>query len=108
MARAICRRSKVVLLDEATSSVDSHTDLRIQNVLRTEFKGSTIFTVAHRLDTIADYDRVLVLSAGEIVEVDNPRRLYEKKGVFWKMIQETGQADKLVGLMQEIDLPCTA
>jgi ABC-type multidrug transport system fused ATPase/permease subunit len=83
MARAICRRSKVVLLDEATSSVDSHTDLRIQNVLRTEFKGSTIFTVAHRLDTIADYDRVLVLSAGEIVEVDNPRRLYEKKGVFW-------------------------
>lgn len=100
MARAICRRSKVVLLDEATSSVDDNTDTQIQNVLRTEFPGSTIFTVAHRLKTIMDYDRVLVLSVGEIVELDTPRNLVKKEGVFWKMVQETGEAEELVKVMK--------
>ncbi|KAL3417937.1 ATP-binding cassette transporter abc4 [Phlyctema vagabunda] len=91
MARAICRRSKIVLLDEATSSVDDATDEQIQRVLRTEFPGSTVFTIAHRLKTVMDYDRIIVLSDGRIVEVGTPKELSEKsEGVFGGMVREMG------------------
>lgn len=68
LARAMCRRSKVVLLDEATASVDHETDMHMQRVLRTMFSDCTIIAIAHRLRTIMDYDRVLVMADGEIVE----------------------------------------
>lgn len=68
LARALCRRSKVVLLDEATASVDQDTDMHMQRVMRTMFPDSTIIAIAHRLRTIMDYDRVLVMAEGEIVE----------------------------------------
>jgi len=77
LARALIRRSKIVLLDEATSSVDYRTDAIIQTTLRDEFgRGkSTILVVAHRLSTIMDTDRVLVMSDGRVVEFDSPERL---------------------------------
>ncbi|GAB1217957.1 hypothetical protein ATERTT37_007200 [Aspergillus terreus] len=68
LARAMCRRSKVVLLDEATASVDHETDMHMQRVLRSMFPDCTIIAIAHRLRTIMDYDRVLVMADGEIVE----------------------------------------
>ena len=68
LARALVKRSRLVLLDEATASMDYETDAAIQEVLRAELKGSTLITIAHRLRTIVDYDRVIVLSEGEIVE----------------------------------------
>ncbi|KAE8145053.1 P-loop containing nucleoside triphosphate hydrolase protein [Aspergillus avenaceus] len=68
LARAMCRRSKVVLLDEATASVDHETDMHMQRVLREMFPDCTIIAIAHRLRTIMDYDRVLVMAGGEIVE----------------------------------------
>lgn len=68
LARALCRRSKVVLLDEATASVDHETDSHMQRLLRSEFPESTIIAIAHRLRTIMDYDRVLVMADGEIIE----------------------------------------
>lgn len=68
LARALVKRSKVILLDEATASMDYETDAEIQGVLREELKGSTLITVAHRLRTIIDYDRVIVISGGEILE----------------------------------------
>lgn len=68
LARALCRRSKVVLLDEATASVDHETDTHMQRLLRSEFPESTIIAIAHRLRTIMDYDRVLVMADGEIIE----------------------------------------
>lgn len=68
LARAMCRRSKVVLLDEATASVDHETDMHMQRVLRGMFPDCTIIAIAHRLRTIMDYDRVLVMADGEIVE----------------------------------------
>lgn len=68
LARAICRRSKVVVMDEATASVDQETDARMQSLIRTEFAGSTVITIAHRLRTIMDYDRVIVVGEGKILE----------------------------------------
>lgn len=68
LARAISRRSKVVLLDEATASVDQRTDAHIQRLIRSEFPDSTIIAIAHRLRTIMDYDRVIVMGGGEILE----------------------------------------
>ena len=76
LARALVRRSKVIILDEATASVDHATDERIQQTLRSEFKESTLITIAHRLRTIMDYDKILVLDEGKVAEyVSFVRRL---------------------------------
>ncbi|KAF8310772.1 P-loop containing nucleoside triphosphate hydrolase protein [Clavulina sp. PMI_390] len=80
LARAILRRSGVVIMDESTSSVDFETDQRIQRIIRQEFKESIMLTIAHRLETIMDYDRVMVLEDGKIVEFDSPAVLMEKSG----------------------------
>lgn len=82
LARAILHKdqSRVVLLDEATSSVDHETDKLLQKVLREEFLSHTVLAVAHRLDTIEDYDVVVVMDNGRIVEVGNPGQLREQTG----------------------------
>ncbi|KAK1958778.1 ABC multidrug transporter [Colletotrichum sublineola] len=82
LARAILHKdqSRVVLLDEATSSVDHKTDKLLQEVIRKEFSSHTILAVAHRLRTIEDYDVVVVMDNGRIVEVGNPRQLREQSG----------------------------
>jgi ABC-type multidrug transport system fused ATPase/permease subunit len=79
IARAVCRRSKVVLLDEATASVDHETDMHMQKLLRSMFPDSTIIAIAHRLRTIMDYDRVLVMAEGEIIEYVVPPFLFTNK-----------------------------
>ncbi|KAE8142492.1 P-loop containing nucleoside triphosphate hydrolase protein [Aspergillus pseudotamarii] len=100
LARAMCRRSKVVLLDEATASVDHETDMHMQRVLREMFPDCTIIAIAHRLRTIMDYDRVLVMVDGEIVENDTPANLVKKEGVFWDMLRNTGEYDELVQMIE--------
>ena len=77
LARALLRSSRILLLDEATSAVDPHTDALVQGTIRAEFRGSTVLTIAHRLDTIIDYDRVLVLSDGRVAEDDAPQALLD-------------------------------
>ncbi|KAJ7173895.1 hypothetical protein C8R43DRAFT_1094036 [Mycena crocata] len=91
MARALLRRSAVVVMDEATSSVDFATDAKIQKTIRKEFTDSLLITVAHRLKTIIDYDRLLVLDHGRVVEFDTPQRLIQKEeGVFRNMCLKSG------------------
>ena len=81
LARALSRRSKVVLIDEATASVDQETDMHMQRVMRTMFPDSTVIAIAHRLRTIMDYDRVLVMAEGGIVEYVSCFSLfYEARG----------------------------
>lgn len=82
LARALLlkQRSSILILDEATSNVDAETDALMQRIIRDEFAGHTILTIAHRLDTIRDADLVVVLSRGEVVEVGPPAELLQKQG----------------------------
>ncbi|KAJ3326932.1 hypothetical protein HDU76_012496 [Blyttiomyces sp. JEL0837] len=99
MARALLRNTKVFFLDEATASVDEAADTHIQKTIRNAFKDGTVITIAHRLKTIIDYDRVLVLDHGEIVEFDEPYRLlheHQERGMFKRMCEESGEYQELV------------
>ena len=95
LARAIVSRPKIMVLDEATSAVDMATDVLIQRSIREEFGESTLLVIAHRLSTIADFDRILVMSDGRAVEFDEPRKLMEKRGVFWEMVGQSGEKERL-------------
>ncbi|KAH8760348.1 P-loop containing nucleoside triphosphate hydrolase protein [Diaporthe sp. PMI_573] len=82
LARAILRDGHIVLLDEATSSVDQHTADMIMKIVRDEFRGRTVIAVAHQLNTIVDFDVVVVMDSGRAVEVGNPRQLLESRSAF--------------------------
>ncbi|KAH6888231.1 multidrug resistance-associated ABC transporter [Coprinopsis sp. MPI-PUGE-AT-0042] len=91
MARALLRKSSIIVLDEATSSIDFATDAKIQTTIREEFGGSLLLTVAHRLRTVIDYDRLIVLDKGQIVEFDTPYNLIQKEeGTFRQMCLKSG------------------
>ncbi|KAG4101689.1 P-loop containing nucleoside triphosphate hydrolase protein [Neocallimastix lanati (nom. inval.)] len=101
LARAMIRGSHILIMDEATASVDIETDAIIQRALRTNFSEATVLTIAHRLNTIIDYDKILVLDKGELLEFDSPKNLlFEKnengdlvptnKTEFSKLVDETG------------------
>lgn len=79
-ARALVRDSKIIVLDEATSSVDYKTDSRIQQTIATEFQNCTILCIAHRLKTIVGYDKILVMDKGSMLEYDTPWNLFNKVG----------------------------
>ncbi|XP_074015050.1 ATP-binding cassette sub-family C member 2 isoform X2 [Numenius arquata] len=90
LARALLRKAKILILDEATAAVDLETDHLIQTTIRSEFANCTVLTIAHRLHTIMDSNRVLVLQAGRIVEYDSPEELLKKQGVFSTMAKDAG------------------
>uniref|UniRef100_A0A8C3L2L3 ABC-type glutathione-S-conjugate transporter n=1 Tax=Chrysolophus pictus TaxID=9089 RepID=A0A8C3L2L3_CHRPC len=92
LARALLQKAKVLILDEATAAIDTETDLQIQSALRTQFKESTVLTIAHRINTIMDCDRILVLEDGQIAEFDTPKQLIAQKGLFYKLMEESGLA----------------
>ncbi|KAJ6022230.1 hypothetical protein N7540_007734 [Penicillium herquei] len=78
LARALLKRSKILILDEPTSSLDPETDAKVQTVIREVFSGCTVIMVAHRIHTLLDFDQVAVLDSGQIVEVGNPHDLLRK------------------------------
>ncbi|KAL0091774.1 hypothetical protein J3Q64DRAFT_1831157 [Phycomyces blakesleeanus] len=98
MARALLKNSRLIIMDEATASVDFETDKKIQNTIREEFVSSTLICIAHRLRTIMDYDRVLVLDQGKVVEYDTPANLLihdAGTGLFKSMCEKSGELDVL-------------
>nr|XP_032817141.1 canalicular multispecific organic anion transporter 2-like isoform X1 [Petromyzon marinus] len=91
LARALLRRTRVLVLDEATAAVDVETDALIQGTIRTHFHACTVLTIAHRLHTVLDCTRVMVLSSGQIVEFDSPDVLLSRKdSAFHKMARDAG------------------
>jgi len=91
LARALLRKTKILVLDEATAAIDLETDDLIQETIRVEFKECTVITIAHRLNTIMDYDRVMVLDQGKIEEYDNPSRLKQDSNtIFHGMVKDAG------------------
>ena len=91
LARALLRKTKILVLDEATAAVDMETDELIQETILKEFAGCTIITIAHRLNTIIDYDKILVLSDGKKAEFDAPKTLLaQKSSLFYDMCKEAG------------------
>ncbi|XP_071128962.1 multidrug resistance-associated protein 1-like [Mytilus edulis] len=91
LARALLRKTKILVLDEATAAVDLETDDLIQNTIRTEFSDCTILTIAHRLNTIMDYTRIMVLDAGNISEFDTPSHLLDNcESMFYGMAKDAG------------------
>lgn len=93
LARALLRKCRILVLDEATASVDVETDALIQQTIKAEFGDCTMLIIAHRLHTVIDCDRVLVLSAGRVEEYDTPHALLEKPdGMFSGMVDATGRA----------------
>ncbi|KAJ8951068.1 hypothetical protein NQ318_003766, partial [Aromia moschata] len=91
LARAILRNNKILIMDEATANVDPRTDSFIQATIRRKFKDCTVLTIAHRLNTIMDSDKVMVMSSGCMLEYDHPHRLLQfPEGHFHKMLLQTG------------------
>lgn len=90
LARALVKDSRVLILDEATASVDYETDRKIQYTIAHEFRDRTILCIAHRLRTIISYDRICVLDQGQIAEFDSPARLFAQDGIFRGMCERSG------------------
>lgn len=93
LARAMLNASPILLLDEATAALDSDTNAAVNEVLKTHFADRTIFTIAHRLDTIIESDRILTLSAGIVAEYDRPDALLDNPdSIFHELCKNTGPA----------------
>ncbi|EGV63978.1 Transporter of the ATP-binding cassette (ABC) [Yamadazyma tenuis] len=102
LARSLLRSPKVILLDEATASIDYESDAMIQQTIREEFSNSTILTIAHRLRSIVDYDKILVMDEGRVVEYDDPYTLIaNKETLFHSMCDNSGELDTLTKLAKE-------
>ncbi|TMW67921.1 hypothetical protein Poli38472_007593 [Pythium oligandrum] len=97
MCRALLRESRIVIFDEATAAIDHETDQKLQRVVREAFVGSTVLTIAHRLDTILEADRILVLDGGEMVSFGSPSELVSAgSGHFYDLMREGGYLDKFL------------
>ncbi|XP_078259159.1 ATP-binding cassette sub-family C member 4 [Rhinoraja longicauda] len=96
LARAVLRKSKILIIDEATANVDARTDNLIQQTIREKFEQCTVLTIAHRLNTIIDSDRILVLDKGRVAEYEEPYILLENKdGFFYNMVQHMGKTEAI-------------
>ena len=92
IARALLRKSRVVLLDEATSSCDSRTDQLVQQAIAKHCEGCTVITIAHRIGTIADSDRIMVMDAGRVAEFGTPAELQSKEhGLYAKLLRDSAE-----------------
>jgi len=91
LARAMLARPKLLVMDEATANIDGETDSFIQKMLRTRFNETTLITIAHRLETIMDYDVVLVMKDGKAAEFGPPTELLEQNGIFTELVNAAGE-----------------
>jgi len=96
LARALLTPSNILVLDEATAAVDVETDALLQTTLRSSiFENRTIVTIAHRINTILDSDRIVVLQQGKVAEFDTPDELIKRRGLFYELVREAGLLDSM-------------
>jgi ABC-type multidrug transport system fused ATPase/permease subunit len=88
ICRALLKNSRIVLIDEATANVDVKNDAKIQNVIEEKFVGKTVLTIAHRLSTLANCDKIMVMEGGKLLEFGSPKELQEKQGIYFEMIKK--------------------
>ena len=100
LARATISQCKITVMDEATSAVDMHTDAHIQSSLKEHFQESTLVVIAHRLSTVADFDKILVMAEGQAVEFDTPSNLLRKGGEFCRLVEASGERDKIYAMIR--------
>ncbi|XP_031472682.1 uncharacterized protein LOC116245137 [Nymphaea colorata] len=96
LARALLEKRRFLILDEATSNIDHRTDAIIQKLIRNEFAGATVVAVAHRLQTVLDFDRIFVLSKGQIVESGSARNLAERGELHSMILGSGNQRHRLI------------
>ena len=89
IARAMLKKTKIILMDEATANIDYRTEAALKKNIHEDMKQSTVITIAHRIKTIINYDKILVLKEGEIEEFDSPENLIKKKGLFYQLYKES-------------------
>ncbi|KAE9323870.1 Canalicular multispecific organic anion transporter 1 [Phytophthora rubi] len=95
MTRALLNRSRIVVMDEATASIDHTTEKKLQEMIKRDFQNATVLTIAHRLGSVLNSDRIMVLSDGHVVEFDSPRNLVKNgSGVFYELAREGGYLEK--------------
>jgi len=99
IARAILLNPKILILDEATSSVDTETERQIQKALETLVQGRTTIAIAHRLSTLYNADRIIALDHGRIAEMGTPQELIDQKGLFYNLVQIQSQFARLDGVV---------
>ena len=100
IARAILHDPRILILDEATSSVDVQTEKRIQDAIGRLVEGRTTFAIAHRLSTLHNADRLVVMDAGRIVEMGTHRELLEKQGAFYKLVQLQEEISQIIAIRE--------
>ncbi|KAF9941981.1 hypothetical protein BGZ65_012859, partial [Modicella reniformis] len=94
LARALLRKTSVLILDEATAAIDLETDALVQKIIRQKFNDRTILTIAHRINTVMDSDRIMVLDKGRIVEFDSPKVLLKNRNsIFYSLAKESGNVE---------------
>eukprot|EP01118_Nematostelium_gracile_P010718 TRINITY_DN3735_c0_g1_i1.p1 TRINITY_DN3735_c0_g1~~TRINITY_DN3735_c0_g1_i1.p1 ORF type:complete len:273 (-),score=83.66 TRINITY_DN3735_c0_g1_i1:69-791(-) len=95
LGRALMRKARILVMDEATAAVDFETDSLIQKTIRESFKEVTVLTIAHRINTIMDYDRVLVMDKGQLAEYDSPSKLMsDTNSRFYALAHKSGQTEE--------------
>jgi ABC-type multidrug transport system fused ATPase/permease subunit len=99
LARATLVQARIMVLDEATSAVDQETDVLIQATIRESFLDTTLLVIAHRLSTVADFDRIMVIHDGRIEEFGDPRSLYRAKGAFWRLANDSNDRAQLLRML---------
>jgi len=97
IARALLTPSNILVLDEATAAVDVETDAFLQTRMKSVFKDRTIITIAHRINTILDSDRIVVLDHGSVGEFGSPAELCDSGGLFYKLVKESGLENSVPG-----------